>query len=304
MKAGQAVTVPELSVIVPSVNGWSDLQSCLAALRADSRGVALEILVVDRVGDAVRRPLRDRYPEVTLVEAEPGTTIPDMRALAILRATGQCVAMIEDHVIVPLGWARALVDAQSRDGGVVGGSVYNSATERTVDWAAFLCEYSHLLPPLASGPADWLTGNNTIYPRAALEAHRDVLAAGRWEDYLHRQLRQAGIPLTCRPEIAVGHKKHYSVAEYVTQRYWYARSYAGSRVTGRPLLVRLTYGCAALLLPPLLYARTVRRVWSKRAHRKELVKSLPLLALFVSAWGTGEVVGYWRGSGDALSRVC
>jgi GT2 family glycosyltransferase len=298
------VTTPNLSVVVPSVNGWTDLQGCLAALQADSRDLAVEVLVVDRIGDAVRRPLKAQFPRVRLIEVSSATTIPDMRAIAIAQAQAPLIAVIEDHVLVPQGWARALVEAQAKHGGVVGGAVYNAATRRLVDWAAFLCEYSHLLPPLPAGPSTWLTGNNTIYPRPALEAQRRALEAGRWEDYLHRQLLESGVTLTCCPEIVVAHKKHYTVGEYLTQRYWYARSFAGGRVAGRPALIRVAYGLAAMALPPMLWTRTVRRVWTKRSHRGELVRSMPLIGLFVCAWGLGEAVGYWRGPGDALSRVC
>lgn len=298
------MTTPNLSVVVPSVNGWTDLQGCLAALQADSRDLAVEVLVVDRIGEPVRRSLKEKFPGVRLIEVAPGTTIPDMRAIAIAQARAPLIAVIEDHVLVPQGWARALVEAQAQHGGVVGGAVYNAATRRLVDWAAFLCEYSHLLPPLPAGPSTWLTGNNTIYPRPALEAQRQALEAGRWEDYLHRELLESGVTLTCCPEIVVAHKKHYTVGEYLTQRYWYARSFAGGRVAGRPAAVRLAYGLAAMALPPMLWTRTVKRVWTKRAHRGELVRSMPLIGLFVCAWGLGEAVGYWRGPGDALSRVC
>jgi hypothetical protein len=93
------------------------------------------------------------------------------------------VAVIEDHVIVPEGWAAQLLAAQARGEEVVGGSVDNAATARLVDWAAFLCEYSQLLPPLPEGPVPGLTGNNTVYRRSLLEKHRDTTRAGRWENY-------------------------------------------------------------------------------------------------------------------------
>jgi hypothetical protein len=117
-------------------------------------------------------------------------------------------------------------------------------------------------------------------------------------------MRQDGVPLVCRPNILVGHKKHYTIREYLTQRYYYARSYAGARVSGAPLAKRLAYGAAAFALPPLLMARTVSRVLSKRRHRGELVRSLPLLTLFVCSWSAGEIAGYVAGPGDSLARVC
>jgi hypothetical protein len=297
------MTVIDLSVVVPSVNGWSDLDGCLAALEAQRADAAIEVLVADRVGEPVRARVRSRYPAVRLLEAEQGTTIPDLRAMAFGAAQGRSVAVIEDHVLVPAGWARQLLDAQERGEEVVGGSVENAAVDRTVDWAAFLCEYSHLLPPLADGPSDWLTGNNTVYRRSLLERYRAVTEQGRWENYLHDRLREDGVTLYCRPAIRVGHKKHYTIWEYFSQRYLYSRSYAGARVAdaGRPR--RIAYGLAACALPPVLFYRTVARIWKKGSHRGELMRSLPLLALFVTGWAAGEAVGAWFGPGDALSKV-
>ena len=224
--------------------------------------------------------------------------------MAFEQAKADSVAVIEDHVIVPEGWAAQLLTAQARGEEVVGGSVDNAATARLVDWAAFLCEYSQLLPPLPEGPVPGLTGNNTVYRRSLLEKHRDVTRAGRWENYLHDALRRDGVVLYQRPEIRVGHKKHYTVWEYFSQRFLYARSYAGVRVEGASPSRRLLYGLAAFALPPVLFLRVVRTVWRKGRHRSELLRSIPLLTLFVSSWGLGEVVGYWFGAGDALSKVC
>lgn len=293
----------ELSVVVPSVNGPGDLIGCLEALRAQ-QDARLEILVVDRIGEPVRAVVRDRFPGVRIIGVPAGTTIPQMRAIAFAESRGDCVAVIEDHVIVPAGWARRLLDAQAATRAVVGGSVENAATERLVDWAAFLCEYSHCIPPLPAGPSDWLTGNNVIYPRALLERYRPVIEEGKWENHLHEAIRRDGVPLVCQPEIAVGHKKHYTVGEYLSQRYLYARSYAGARVAGQPLPKRVAYGLAAFALPPLLFYRTLTRVVSKGRHRTELLRSIPLLALFVTSWAVGEVVGYWAGPGDSLGKVC
>jgi hypothetical protein len=186
---------------------------------------------------------------------------------------------------------------------VVGGAVENAATESLVDWAAFLCEYSHCVPPLPAGPAEWLTGNNIVYPRELLERYRAVVESGGWENRLHEAMRGDGVPLTCRPDIVIGHKMHYSFADYMSQRYIYARSYAGARVEGAGFARRVAWGAAALALPPLLFWRTVRRVLGKGRHRAELVRSLPLLSLFVVAWAAGEAVGYVAGPGDSLSKV-
>ena len=293
----------ELSVVVPAVNTLDDLIGCLTALAAQS-DVQLEILVVDRLGGEVRAEVARRFPDVRILPVAKGTTIPRMRELAFDAASADAVAVIEDHVIVPRGWARALLDARRETGAVVGGSIDNAARSSVVDWAAFLCEYSHCITPLPAGPTGSLPGNNVVYDRALLQRYRDTIADGKWENHLHDAMHRDGVPMILRPEIGVGHKKHYTVGEYLSQRFLYARSYAGERVRGMPLAKRLSYGAAAFALPPLLMYRTVTRVLAKRRYRTQLVLSIPLLVLFIASWTAGEIAGYWAGPSDSLSRVC
>jgi len=296
------MTAPELSVLIPSVNELDDLIGCLKALE-QQKGVILEILVIDRLGEKVRSAVQQRFPKVIVIPTAGDTTIPDMRALGFRHAQAAAVAVIEDHVIVPPGWARQLLDALSDGNSVVGGSIENAATETLLDWAAFLCEYSACLPPLPAGEAAWLPGNNVVYPRQLVDKYRSVLEEGKWENHFHDAMRADGIKLICRPEIIVGHKKHYTFGEYLSQRYLYARSYAGARVREASSMKRLIYGAAAFILPPLLFYRTVSTVFAKRRHLGYLVVSLPLLGIFVTSWGVGEIVGYWFGDGGALSKV-
>lgn len=294
---------PDLSVVIPAVNTWRDLEGALRALHHQDGDVRLEILVVDRLGEAVREPLRRSFPDVTLLAVPADTPIPRMRALAFARARADVVGVIEDHVIVPPDWARRMLAAQAGGDLVVGGSVDNAATERLVDWAAFLCEYSHCLTPPPAGPAPWVTGNNVTYRRALLARFADTIALGRWENVLHDALREAGVTLTSRPDIVVGHKRHYTVAEYAAQRYLYSRAFAAMRVAGAGAARRFAFGCAALALPPLVLWRVVRNVLASGRHRPQLLRSLPLLLVFAAAWGWGEAMGYWRGDGGALARV-
>ena len=289
-------------MVIPSVNGWKDLEGCLDALYAQNAPVALEVLVADRVGESVRTPLRQRFPSAHIIEAPPGTTIPDLRAMAFALARGDVVGVIEDHVLVPRDWAQRMLAEHAAGAQVVGGSVVNAATTRFVDRAAFLCEYSQsLVPP--DGPSPWVTGNNVTYRRALLDSHRDSWTAGRWENHLHDAFKRDGVVLMSRPSIAVGHKMHYSVWSYLQQRYLYSRSYAGMQSRNAPLSRRLVMGLASFALPPVLFMRIVSRVWKSGQHRAQLLVSLPLQLLFTLGWAAGEIVGWWFGPSDALSRV-
>lgn len=294
---------PKVTIIVPSVNGAGDLFPCLEALSIAARNVPLEVIVADRCGGTLPGSIRQTFPWVRVLTAPLGTPIPDLRAMAIDAATSESVAIIEDHVQVPRTWAEALVDAQARDGPVIGGSVVNAATDTLLDRAAFFCEYSHLLPPLPAGPTTVLAGNNVVYTRALLQAHRQLLGKGRWENHLHDGLRHSGVTLFCRPDIQVSHKKRYRFFEYLSQRYLYARSYAGARMEARSVPARAAYGVAAIGLPPVLLKRIVSRLWKRPEYRSDVWECLPLFIPFVMAWALGEMAGAWFGAGRSLSRV-
>ena len=109
---------PDLSVVIPSVNGWGELEGCLQSLTTQGNGVAIEVIVADRVGEAVRAPLRERYQHVRLIAAPPGTSIPALRSLAFRAARAEVVGVIEDHVIVPPDWTQRMLAAH-REGAEV-----------------------------------------------------------------------------------------------------------------------------------------------------------------------------------------
>lgn len=293
---------PQMSVIVPSVNGPEILRECLGALEAaGSTGPALEVIVVDRCGAAADPSIRETFRSIVVVQTAAATSIPAMRAIGIGQARAPAVAVIEDHVLVPASWSRRMLDALE-DSDVVGGTVVNAATDRTTDWAAFLCEYSHLLAS-RDGALDTLTGNNVVYRRRVLDKYVATLADGRWEDHLHEALRRDGVRVKCDPSIVVGHKMRYRVRDYLAQRYWYSRSWAGLRGRAMTAPRRTLAGAVRIVLPPVLLYRIVRSVLKAGRYRAELARSLPLLAVFVCAWAAGEMVGFVAGPGDALVRV-
>jgi hypothetical protein len=293
--------IPALSVVVCSVTGADAILPCLAALREAGQEVVLEVLVADRCGEPLRASIAGRHPDAIVIPAPPGTSIPDLRMLALGRASAEAVAVIEDHVIVPPDWARRMVDAIAEGADVVGGTLYNGATSSIVDRVAFLCEYAPLIPPLPRGPAVALPGNNIVYRRTVLDRYRDV-ATGQWEDVLHEAMRRDGIRLERRPEIRVEHRLAVGFAAYLEQRYLYSRSYAGMRALRARPARRLLRAAASLALPALLLARIARHAWRARLTR-DYVAGFPLLVAFVGAWAAGESVGWFAGPGDALARV-
>ena len=294
---------PELSVVIASVNGAAYLDLCLAALARQRGNVRWEAVVADCRGPSTRELVARKYPDTRLLSFDERLPVPELRAIGIAHSRGELVAVTEDHCIPADDWFERIVAAHRAPYAAVGGSVENASTERLVDWAVFLCEYSRYVNPVPRGVTDDIPGNNVAYKREALDRIQDLLDDGRWEHFLHWRLRELGLELCSDPANVVYHRKSFTVPEFLEQRFHYGRSFAGMRVAGGPLRRRAMFAVGSPILPPLLLARIADRLFRRRRHRLIFLKALPLLTLFTLSWTAGEFIGYLAGPGDSLAKV-
>ncbi len=120
---------------------------------------------------------------------------------------------------------------------------------------------------------------------------------------LHEHMKDAGLPLYSIPSITVHHKMSASLGWFITQKFHFARSFAGVRLTGASWYRHALYGAGTVLLPFVLAARIVSIVWKKKRHRRELLLCFPILIFLLLSWGLGEAVGYVFGAGSSSSKV-
>lgn len=292
---------PALSVVVASVNGRGVLEPTLDSLDALPERGRIEVVVVEAVGGATREHVRSRAKPVVLVEAARAP-IPRLRYQGVTRARGAIVAILEDHTRVDPGWAAALLEAHRGPWGAVGGPVENGRGG-LVNWAAFFCEYAPYMGPLAEGETSDLPGNNIAYKRPHLLRHAAVLDQGKWESWINDRLRADGVPIAATNAMVVRHIKSFRLGYFLTQRFHFARSYAGMRRADQSWPKRLVYGFGSLALPALLSARVARTVLAKRRHLARFALVSPLVVLFLTVGAIGELVGYLIGPGSSLERV-
>jgi len=105
------------------------------------------------------------------------------------------------------------------------------------------------------------------------------------------------------PAIVVHHAKVFGFWEFLTQRYYFGRSFAATRVARAPLSTRVFFTVISLLLPPLFLWRYAKFFIGKRRFIKELLMTSPLLVIFAVAWSVGEFLGYAWGDGGSSLRV-
>ena len=298
---------PDIAVIIPLVNPLPVVAECLDALAAERAGGTAEVIVVDRCGGQTRESIRRRFPWVRVLDADPTRSVPELRAMGVAASHAEIVAMIEDHCVVCPGWLGHVREGLRSEGAsgyaAVGGPVENGAVTRIVDWAAFLCEYSGAMPPLADGEVRGLPGNNAAYRRSVLDEVGADSYGRLWEHFWHDEILKRGHKFRCQSEMVVYHNRPFGFAEYVRQRFHYSRSFAAMRGAREGRGRRAARAAATIVLPAVLILRIGGQILRKGRHLDKPVLSLPLLVPFTISWAVGELVGALFGQGHSLSQV-
>jgi glycosyltransferase involved in cell wall biosynthesis len=302
---GNGSTLPALSVVIASVNGYRYIAQCLSALERQHLRQCAEVIVVEGSGDDTVRRISEEYPWATVIALSAPRSIPELRSLGIRRAKADIVVTTEDHCVFEAHWYERILQAhQMHPHPAIGGAVENGSCQRLVDWAAYICEYGKFMLPFAPGPGTDLPGPNVSYKRDRLEqACGDLLDRGVWENVLHDRLGARGMELWMDPSIVVHHAKVFGFWEFLGQRYYFGRSFAATRVARASLATRVFFTVLSPLLPPLFLWRYAKFFIGKRRFIKELLVTSPLLVLFAVAWSVGEFLGYARGDGGSSLRV-
>jgi hypothetical protein len=141
-----------------------------------------------------------------------------------------------------------------------------------------------------------IAGDNASYKREYIDRFQHVWRSGFWEPAVHAELKKAGLQLLLVPSILVYHKRSFGLWDFMKQRFQHGRQFGGWRASGLAKTKRVVYIALSPAIPFVLLLRITRQVLSKHRHRKELLISLPILVLFLLAWGLGELIGYMRGS--------
>jgi Glycosyl transferase family 2 len=279
----------------------------LNALRVQKGSPTYEVIIADRLCDAVTELLCVAYPEAQIIRCATRTSLPELRALAFDRARGHYVVLTEDHCVPPEDWLASILDAfrvAPELTVAVGGTVENGICDTAFDWATFFCEYSAFVGPIRSGPARSLPGMNVAYLRSAIiEIDRTVLLRGFWETTVHPILAQKRLILYLSKSVSILHKKKFSFALFAHQRFLYSRYYAGLRFTRKQVAARWAACALTLALPPLLLFRIIRSLAMKKRLLPQFIRAFPYLVVFLLIWAWGEMVGYVSGPGDALLRI-
>ena len=293
-----------VSVVIASIVGPPFIDECLLSVEKEARELNAEVIVTACGTKEYSDRIARTFPWVRVIHIAERETVPQLRRHGVKAASGEIIAIIEEHCLAGEKWLRTALAAHARgDYAAVGGPILDHAYSRLRDWVVYFCEYNGYLPPAIEGEAYELNGANIAYRRQTLLDNDVLLSQGYWEASLHPALLAKGQKFLSVPGMIVRHRGPFNYGYYLQQRYWFSRAFAGHRAKNLPLSKRLIYTIAAPAVPFLLLARMAGRIYGKKCRVGKFVQALPLVLPALTVYVAGEWVGYLAGPGNALSKV-
>lgn len=293
----------KISVIIVSLLDMTVLDGCLRALESQRGDFETELIVVRPSSHGMSGQIAAKFPGVKVLQPSGRPGIPQLRALGMTHATGDIVAITEDCCIPSDNWFAEILEAHRSGYDVVGGAIENGSTDKVVNWAAYLCEYSQMMLPVPDGEVGGLAGNNSSYKKEIFSKIDESIKENYWEYFLYQELGKLDIKIVSVPAIVVLKKKEFGFLYFLVQRFHFSRSFAGMRsglITPSRRIISAVFSPA---LPFLMTWRIAQQVFGKKRYVKEFFLSLPLLSVFMVSYAAGEFTGYVFGAGKSLEKV-
>jgi len=295
---------PSLSIVITVVSGATALRRCLNALRPQC-GPDTEILVPYDQWSMDVSSLEAEYPSVRfhrvtdlglaaspLVPAHTHRLYDRRRAVGLALATGQLVAMTEDHAVPAPDWCVQIRTAHHQPYGAIGGAIENGV-DAPLNWAWYYCDFGRYGRPLPAMPSEYVSDVNVAYKRAAVESTRDVWREAYHETSLHWALQAAGEVVFLDPRLIVyQHRPPMTLGAAWRERVEWGHVFAETRAAAAGRKRSVLYAAGTPTLPFLLAIRVYRHMRRQRRGVAQVARVLPLAFLLLTGWALGELRGY------------
>jgi len=298
-------THPEMSVVIVTPDRYETIRKTIQHLRSQKARDQLEVVIVAPSKDGlslIEEEVIDFF-HLRIVEVGPIDSTAKARAAGIRQASAPVIAFVEDHSYPAPGWAETLIAVHRKPWAAVGPVMHNANPEKRTSWADMLISYGRWLDPTPEGMIDFLPGHNSSYKRAILleygPALEEMLEA---ESVLHWDLGAKGHQLYLSPAAKIFHVNFARFSSWLAVQFYSGRLFASTRVRHWSFLRRFFYFTSSPLIPLVRLLRIMRELRQPGRPRNLLLSILPTLAIGLILNGTGEMIGYIFGVGNAMEK--
>ena len=284
-----------LTIVIIVLEGREKLARCLSALTGPATSIGHEIIVPYDASHRDVVSLERQFPGVHFLPSPGRHTHAKLRALAVQQASGDIVAITEDHCIPAPDWPDQVLVEHEIPHAAIGGTVEKTVPDTLLNWSLYLADYVRYANPALAGMVDQITDCNATYKRVALRQIADVWYKEFHEPEVNAALRGIGETLWFAPAVVVHQQRDLSLSEAVRDRFAFGRLFGARRAVGGTARRRLFYAALSPFLPLLLTARIGGQVVRKRRYMGPFLRALPIVICLNAVWAWGEFVGNLTG---------
>ncbi|MGR8980716.1 MAG: glycosyltransferase family 2 protein [Gammaproteobacteria bacterium] len=291
---------PAISAVLCCTDNYPTIAATLGCLRAQTICDCIELVIVASSEPEVALPADalQGFWGHQIVSIGFIDSIARANAAGIRRARAPIVALCEDHCFPEPEWAAALVQAHTGPWAAVGPVIRNANPESAVSWADYLIGYGPWADPAPSGEVSFLPGHNSSYKRTALLAYGERLEGLlESETVLHLDMHSRGERLYLCAEARAAHVNFSKADSWLKVQIHNGRVFAATRAKDWSRARRWFYTAASPLIPPLRCWRAAKALMLPGRPRRELFRTLPMLAVGLILDGIGQMLGYCKGAG-------
>jgi len=298
-------TVPDMSVVVVSLDSYARIRRTIAALRAQTAKRQLEIVIVAPSREVLKLDEADLqdFLSFQVVEVGPIRSTGGAVTAGFQRAQAPVVAYAEEHSYPFPTWAEALLLAHKQPWGAVGVAIVNANPDSIISWANLFTDFGPSVDPAAGGVTSHLAWHHGSYKRELLSGYDTEQLQNflETEGLLHQALQDRGYQLYLEPAAKSNHVNVSTMLSLIRCEFVGGRLYGAARVRHNKwsMARRLLYILGSPLIPVLRLRRTLREVRRAGQWDKLLPQILPGIITALVAHCLGEISGYALGAGDA-----
>lgn len=152
-RAEAELSAPVLSAIVISRDDEDRIERAVRSVVEQRCDHPFEVIVVTSGTDRTASIVRERFPQVRVVELDHPALPGEARNAGLRVARGAYVSFPGSHVALPPGSLAARIDAHERGWAMVTGTTYNG-NHTLAGWAAYFLDQSSVLPGRPSHELD------------------------------------------------------------------------------------------------------------------------------------------------------
>ena len=287
--------IETMTVVLPITAPWPSAARALESILRSGAAVGAEIIAVDGTG----RGLQGETPGVRwLHRARPDPFA--LRAHGLAAATGDVVAITEDHCEVATDWCERLLvtHREHPETSVLIGPVANGSAERLVHRAQFLATHGHLLSPLNVATVSTIPVSNFSCKHARLVA----MPESGWleQSFMPGAIARGDVGIA---DAMVTHIQPLGILSAWRVEFHNGRATAGLATRGEPWRTRRRHVATCARLPIRAW-RCLRAAVDRGAvARREFRVCAPFVMTIWTAAALGQLAGVLVGPGRSPEHV-